>query len=85
MSEKELLDRVLSCFTIPVNLLKDGEEKHIQSEFLIPQQLVDFPIFKDMLFNNLIFDTRFIMTSLKGWGEKSTITEFWNKLQNKIN
>ena len=37
------------------------------------------------LFNNLIFDTRFIMTSLKGWGEKSTITEFWNKLQNKIN
>ena len=55
MSEKELLDRVLSCFTIPVNLLKDGEEKHIQSEFLIPQQLVDFPIFKDMLFNNLIF------------------------------
>lgn len=35
------------------------------------------------LFNNLIFDTRYIKTSIEGWGEKSTITELWYKLENK--
>lgn len=35
------------------------------------------------LFNNLIFDTRYIKTSINGWGPKKTISEFWQKLENK--
>ena len=55
LNEKDILDRVLSCFTVPVKLLKEGVEKQIQSEFYIPQQLIDFPILKDMFFNNSLF------------------------------
>ena len=56
LNDKETLQRVLSCFTVPVNLLKQGVEKQIQSEFYIPQQSVDFPILKDMFFNNNLFN-----------------------------
>jgi hypothetical protein len=56
LNDKEMLQRVLSCFSIPINLLKEGVEKHIQSEVLIPNQLIDFTIFKDLMFNNLIFN-----------------------------
>jgi hypothetical protein len=55
LKENEMLQRVLSSFSIPVKLLKEGVEKQIQSEFLIPNQIIDFPIIKDMFFNNLIF------------------------------
>ena len=55
LNEKDILKRVLSCFTVPVKLLKQGIEKQIQSEFYIPQQLVEFPILKDMFFNNSLF------------------------------
>ena len=55
LNDEGILQRVLSCFTAPVKLLKKGVEKQIQSEFYIPQQLVDFPILKDMFFNNNLF------------------------------
>jgi hypothetical protein len=55
LNEKELLERVLSCFTVPVKLLKEGVEKQVQSEFLMPKQLIDFPIFKDMFLNNFLY------------------------------
>ena len=55
LNEKDILERVLSCFTVPVKKLKEGVEKQIQSEFYIPQQLIDFPILKDMFFNNSLF------------------------------
>lgn len=56
LNDKEILQRVLSCFTVPVKLLKQGVEKQIQSEFYIPQQSVEFPILKDMFFNNNLFN-----------------------------
>lgn len=56
LNDKDILQRVLSCFTVPVKLLKQGIEKQIQSEFYIPQQSVDFPILKDMFFNNNLFN-----------------------------
>ena len=55
LNDKDVLQRVLSCFTVPVNLLKQGVEKQIQSEFYIPQQIVEFPILKDMFFNSNLF------------------------------
>ena len=55
LNDEEMLQRVLSCFSIPVKLLKQGVEKYIQSEVLIPNQLIDFTIFKDLMFTNLIF------------------------------
>jgi hypothetical protein len=35
------------------------------------------------LFDNLIFDTRYLKTNYKGWGPQSTIISFWTKLANK--
>ena len=55
LNDKEILERVLQCFTVPVKLYKQGIEKQIQSEFYIPQQSIDFPILKDMFFNNYLY------------------------------
>ena len=35
------------------------------------------------LFDNLIFDTRYLKTNYKGWGPQITIESFWTKLNNK--
>ena len=59
ISEEELLQRVFSSFTINLELVSGGKETQIQSEFIIPDQIVDFPIFQDMMFNNPILKQYF--------------------------
>lgn len=56
LDNQQILERVLSCFTVPVKLLKSGVEKQVQSEFMIPEQLLDFTIIKDMFFTNQVFN-----------------------------
>uniref|UniRef100_A0A6C0I4T8 Thioredoxin domain-containing protein n=1 Tax=viral metagenome TaxID=1070528 RepID=A0A6C0I4T8_9ZZZZ len=58
LNEKELLLRVLSCFNnipTPIRVSAPVVEKQIQSEFYIPNQLTDFSILKDMIFNDPMF------------------------------
>lgn len=59
ISEEELLQRIFSSFSINMELVKDGKETQIQSEFLLPNQIIDFPIFQDMMFNNPILKQYF--------------------------
>ena len=59
ITEEELLQRVFSSFTIDMELVRQGKETQIQSEFLLPNQTIDFPIFQDMMFNNPILKQYF--------------------------
>ena len=59
ITEEELLQRVFSSFTINLELVNGGKETQIQSEFIIPNQIIDFPIFQDMMFNNPILKQYF--------------------------
>jgi hypothetical protein len=59
ISEEELLQRVFSSFTINLELVSGGKETQIQSEFILPEQIIDFPIFQDMMFNNPILKQYF--------------------------
>ena len=59
---QEKADELLNNKEVNMSYLPDGVEKQIQSEFYIPQQLIDFPILKDMFFNNNLFK-KFINTA----------------------
>jgi hypothetical protein len=74
MDIEKLKNRVLSCFGVPVTILKEAVEKQIQSEFYIPNQLIDFPILKDMFFNNELFK-RYLQLD-----ERSSIYKFKNNM-----
>ncbi len=70
--------------------VKFNELKYLFETTSTPLNLVNFITKINIktlrnLFNNLILDTRYIKTNIKGWGEKNSLKSFWNKLENNNN